>query len=54
MVVGLLDTACACQSETKVLNVVANVGSRAKGTPLLFTRTHERGHNHQCVICAPD
>jgi hypothetical protein len=31
MVVGLLDTACASQSETRVSGVAANVGSRAKG-----------------------
>jgi hypothetical protein len=31
MVVGLSDTACTSQSETKILDVAANVGSRAKG-----------------------
>jgi hypothetical protein len=31
MVVGLPDTACTSQFETRVLGVVANVGSRAKG-----------------------
>jgi hypothetical protein len=29
MTIGLLDTTCASQSETRVLGVVANVGSRA-------------------------
>jgi hypothetical protein len=37
MVVGLSDTACASQSETKILDVVANVGSRAKGdSPFIY------------------
>jgi hypothetical protein len=31
MVVGLLDTLCASQSETRVSGVAVNVGSRAKG-----------------------
>jgi hypothetical protein len=31
MVVGLPDTACAGQSETRVLSVAVNIGSRAKG-----------------------
>jgi hypothetical protein len=31
MVIVLPDTACTSQFETRVLGVVANVGSRAKG-----------------------
>jgi hypothetical protein len=31
MVVGLLDTACASQLETRVSGVAANIGSRATG-----------------------
>jgi hypothetical protein len=31
MVVGLPDTTCASQSETRVLSVAVNIGSRAKG-----------------------
>jgi hypothetical protein len=46
MVMGLPDTMCASQSETKVLGVAANIGSCVKGTPLLFARTCDRGHNH--------
>jgi hypothetical protein len=55
MVVGLSDTACASQSETRVSDVAANIGVACQGgLPLLSACTHDRGHNHQCVICAPD
>jgi hypothetical protein len=55
MVIGLPDIACASQSETRVSDVAANVGVACQGgLPLLFAHTRDRGHNHQCVICAPD
>jgi hypothetical protein len=55
MVIGLPDIACASQSETRVLDVAANVGVACQGgLPLLSAHTRDRGHNHQCVICAPD
>jgi hypothetical protein len=40
MVVGLPDTECASQSETRVSCVVANVGSRAKGDSPFYLRAH--------------
>jgi hypothetical protein len=43
MVVGLPDTACASQSETKVLDMVANVGSRAKGDSPFYLHTRMNG-----------
>jgi hypothetical protein len=39
MAVGLLDTVCASQSETRVSDVTANVGSRGKGDSPFYLRT---------------
>jgi hypothetical protein len=47
MVVGLSDTACASQSETRVSGVAANVGSYAKGDSTFYLRARVTGgHNH--------
>jgi hypothetical protein len=43
MVVGLPDTACASQSETRVLDVAANVGSRVKGDSPFYLRARLTG-----------
>jgi hypothetical protein len=43
MVVGLPDTACTSQSETRVLDMAANVGSRAKGDSPFYLRARVNG-----------
>jgi hypothetical protein len=43
MVVGLLDTACASQSESRVSGVAVNVGSRAKGDSPFYLRARVTG-----------
>jgi hypothetical protein len=43
MVVGLPNTACASQSETRVSDVRANVGSRAKGDSPFYLRARVTG-----------
>jgi hypothetical protein len=43
MVVGLSDIACASQSESRVLGVVAYVGSRVKGDSPFYLRARVTG-----------
>jgi hypothetical protein len=43
MVVGLPNTACASQSETRVSDVTANVRSRAKGDSPFYLRARVTG-----------
>jgi hypothetical protein len=43
MVVGLLDTAFTSQSETRVLDVAANIGARAKGDSPFYLRARMTG-----------
>jgi hypothetical protein len=43
MVVGLPDIVCASQSETRVLGVVTNVGSHAKGDSPFYLRARVTG-----------
>jgi hypothetical protein len=43
MVVGLLDTVCTSQSETRVSVVAVNVGSRAKGFSPFYLCAHVTG-----------
>jgi hypothetical protein len=43
MVIGLPDTACASQSETRVSGVAVNVGLRAKGDSPFYPRTRVTG-----------
>jgi hypothetical protein len=53
MDVGLPDTVCASQSETRVSSVAANIGSRAKGNSPFYLHARVTGVTTINVLFAP-